>query len=109
MKKLALVLVFSQALVLAAAAGSSQKIDGWLDDQKCAGHKDTPNASCVRKCVEGGIPLVLVGDKDKKIYKVDKQNIVKEYAGQHVTITGTIDGDSLQVEKVDPLPLPKAE
>jgi hypothetical protein len=44
-------------------------------------------------------PAVLV-TSDGKIYKIADQDKVVAHAGHKVTITGTLDGDTLKVESV---------
>ena len=39
-------------------------------------------------------------DSDKKVYKVDNQDAVKDHVGHKVTIAGTVDGDSINVDSV---------
>ncbi len=96
------------AVLLAAfftLAQETTKIDGYITDAKCGAKAgaDLSNAACAKKCAEAGEKLVLVGDKDKKLYAVENQDAVKGHEGHHVTVTGHVKGDSIHVEKVDML------
>ena len=57
------------------------------------------NAACVERCVGRGQKLVFVTE-DGKVYQVADQDKVKEHGGQKVTITGTMDGDTIKVDSV---------
>jgi hypothetical protein len=88
-----------------AMAQQTTKIEGYITDAKCGAKAgaDLSNAACAKKCVEAGEKLVLVTDKDRKLYAVDNQDAVKGHEGHHVRVTGTVNGDSIHVEKVDML------
>jgi len=85
------------ALSLSAMAAD---VTGYISDQSCA---DKPamrgNAECAQRCIKRGSPAVLVTE-DGKIYKLADQAKVVEHAGHKVTITGKIEGDTIQVESV---------
>src|SRR5689334_9483851 len=80
---------------------SAAEFSGWLADAKCASAGKASAAGhsgCAQKCVEGGEPIVLVGE-DKKLYKIKNQDKVKPHVGHHVALEATLSGDELQVEK----------
>jgi hypothetical protein len=91
------------APIAAAAAGTAGSWNGWITDDKCgakganAAHKD-----CAGKCLEKGAKLVFVNDADKKIYKLDKQDVAKQHIGHEVTVKGTATGDSIAVDSIEP-------
>lgn len=98
----ALALLLTGALVLPAlAAGQGGEWTGWITDEHCgakgakAGHKD-----CALKCYNDGGKLVFYNDADKKLYKIDKQEVAKEHLDHRVTINGTVDGDSIKIESI---------
>jgi Protein of unknown function (DUF5818) len=73
---------------------------GTIMDTKCSGNKAMrENAACAARCIKGGDPAVLVTD-DGTIYKIADQAKVVEHAGHKVTITGTMDGDTIKVDSV---------
>jgi hypothetical protein len=86
------------------AAGSSWT--GWISDSQCGAKAAHAGArECTIKCVkEHGAKYVFVNDSDKKVYVVSDQNIVAEHAGHHVTVEGTLKGDSLEVTSIKMVP-----
>jgi Protein of unknown function (DUF5818) len=42
-----------------------------------------------------------VNDADKKVYKVDDQDKLAAHAGHHVTVKGTVEGDTLKLNSID--------
>lgn len=84
-------------------AADAHSFTGVVSDSMC-GAKHVmkgDDASCARGCVEHGANYALVsGDK---VYTLDgdKEKLGK-YAGQSVTITGSVDGDKIKVESVKP-------
>jgi hypothetical protein len=49
---------------------------------------------------EKGAKYVFVNDADKKVYVVDAQDRVAEHAGHHVTVKGSVDGDTLKLASI---------
>jgi hypothetical protein len=92
-------------LACVAMAQQSTKIEGWITDAKCGAKAgaDLSNAACAKKCADAGEKLVLVSDKDKKLYAVDNQDAVKGHEGHHVSVTAHVNGDSIHVDKLDML------
>jgi hypothetical protein len=88
---------------LALAADNSWT--GWISDSQCGvkGANDKAGtAECTTKCVkEHGAKYVFVNDADKKIYVVDAQDKVAEHAGHHVTVKGTVEGDTLKLTSIE--------
>ncbi len=94
---------------LAMAADSSWT--GWISDSKCGakGANDKAGtAECTTKCVkEHGEKYVFVNDADKKVYVVDAQDKVAAHAGHHVTVKGTVEGDTLKLTGIEMAPAAK--
>jgi hypothetical protein len=83
-----------------ASVGFAAEFKGFVEDTKCAGMpamKD--DAACAQKCIKGGSPAVLVTE-DGKILKIADQAKIVSHAGEKVTITGTLKGDTLSIDKV---------
>jgi hypothetical protein len=84
------------------SAQSTTTMDGVVSDQHCGAKHNTASAEatkCVEACMKGGADPVLV-NRDK-IYKIKGEvDAVKALAGQEVTITGTVDGDTITVTSV---------
>jgi hypothetical protein len=88
-------------LALICATAFAADYTGYISDTHCgAKHMDGSQASidCVTSCVKSGQPPVFVG-MDKKIYKLSDASKVSALLGQKVTLTGTMKGDTVIVEK----------
>ena len=72
---------------------------GWISDAHCgAKGNNEGHAACAKKCVKDGYaPVFVVGDK---VYAINDPKKVSKYVGEKVTITGTITGDTVNIEKV---------
>ena len=78
---------------------------GYISDSKCGAKGANDQAGeCTTKCVKGGAKYVFVNDADKKGYVVDAQDKVAAHAGHHVTVKGTVDGETLKLESIDMAP-----
>src|SRR5260370_37256058 len=112
MKKISLILLalaFLTAVALAQTSPSkAENISGWITDAKCAAKGgDLSNGDCAKKCAEKGEKLVLVTDKNHKILAVDNQDALKGHEGHYVSVTGTVNGDTIHVDKAAMLKEPK--
>ncbi len=80
---------------------------GVISDSMCTAkhmlkHMNAANdADCVRKCVKQSFDYVLVVGDDYYILKGKPEEFDK-YAGQKVTVTGTVTKDELTAESVTP-------
>ena len=83
-------MILFAAGVMLAAEGSWT---GYISDSHCGakGAKEG-HADCATKCVK---------DADKKVYAIDAQDQVAAHAGHHVTVKGTIEGDSLKLSGIE--------
>lgn len=90
MKKLLTLLVLTLTVTALCFAGSAT---GYVTDAKCAkaGKSGEAHAKCAQGCLKGDMAAVLV-TADGKIYEVDAQDKLKEFAGEKVTVMGMIDG-----------------
>jgi hypothetical protein len=97
LKRLVVALVLATSVFALSAMADEMK--GYISDSKCgAKHAKDMNAKCVEGCVKGGAsPVFVTGGK---VYKVDDASKVAEHLGHEVTITGSIDGDTVKVESV---------
>lgn len=106
MRKILLIcLAVCFVLALSALAfddmGKSTTVNGWIVDAKCgAKGANAGGEACTKKCVEAGEKMVIVTDSDKKVIAVENQDAVKEHAGHHVSVTGTMGKDSMKVDSV---------
>jgi hypothetical protein len=101
MKKIAVLSVLALVFVFSAVAG---EYTGYIADSNCAAKQGAKAASdahadCAAKCIKGGAAAVLV-TPEGTVYKIADQDKVKDHAGHKVTITGSLDGDTLKVDSV---------
>ncbi|HVT58737.1 MAG TPA: hypothetical protein VHR45_10065 [Thermoanaerobaculia bacterium] len=77
----------------------------WITYETCrfkvgkAGHED-----CAAKRAAMGERVVLYNTADKRIYKLDKQDIARPHLGREVTVTGAVngdDGDQIAIDAID--------
>jgi hypothetical protein len=91
-----LIAVFGLTAVAAGTADST-KINGWISDSMCGAKHAGSGASCVKKCIEGGMAPVFVDEAKKAVWKIDNPDAVKGFYGDHVTITASADEDNKSV------------
>jgi hypothetical protein len=96
-----LVLVLSCAAIAASAADSTT-INGWISDSMCGAKHAGTGKDCVKKCIEGGMKPVFVDEAQKAVWTIDNPDAVKDFYGDHVTITATADEakKSVHVESI---------
>jgi hypothetical protein len=83
-----------------AASGIAAEFKGFVEDTACStksGMKD--NASCAKTCIKGGSPAVLV-TADGTVYKIANQDKIVSHAGENVTVTADLKGDTLTIASV---------
>ncbi len=114
MKKLAVVLgVLALCLVAMPVMAASQagSWTGWLTDSHCAakGANAKHTKDCAAKCMKDGGKMQFVNDADKKIYDIDKAHwdAAVDHVGHLVKVTGSVDGTSITVEKIEMAPATK--
>ncbi len=97
------VLVFALATF---AADKGQSFTGQVSDAMCGAHHmmSGPEADCTRACVGKGSKYALVvGDK---VYTLDgdksAQDSLNKLAGSKAKVSGTLNGDTIQVATVAP-------
>ena len=75
---------------------------GTITNNMC-GAKDASaaKADCTTKCVKShGAKYALYDEADKKVYILDPQDKADGHAGHDVTVTGTLDGDTIHVSSI---------
>lgn len=96
-----LVATVGMAAPTQAAASKKASRTGWITDSKCgAKGANAAHADCLKKCIAAGEKYVLYDPHNKKIYQLDPQSSVAEHGAQRVTVSGTIEGDTIHVESV---------
>ncbi len=100
MKKL-LSVVACVAMLSALAFASGASMTGYVVDEKCGAKGAHEGAeACAKKCAEAGAPMVFVSDKDKTVLKLDNPEAVKGHEGHHVSVSGSVKGDTLHITKL---------
>jgi hypothetical protein len=82
---------------LTVLAASSTKITGWISDSMCGAKHAGSGADCVKKCIEGGMKPVFVDDAKKQVWSIDNPDSVKNFYGDHVTVTAAADAANKSV------------
>jgi hypothetical protein len=81
---------------------SAQTLTGTVSDAMCGAKHMMTNvtaAQCTRECVKQGSDYVLVSSG--KIYTLKgKTTEIDKYAGQSVTVTGSVSGDTVTVKSI---------
>ena len=93
----ALLLAVCAFTAIAASAADSSKINGWISDSMCGAKHAGSGAACVKKCIDGGMAPVFVDEDKKAVWTIDNPDAVKEFYGNHVTVTATVDTDKKSV------------
>ncbi len=72
---------------------------GYISDADCGTKgNNADHAACAKKCVKSGAaPVLVVGDK---VYTISNPKKVANSVGDKVTITGTLTGESIAIDKV---------
>ena len=83
---------------LAAKAADSSKVTGYISDSMCAAKHAGTGAACVKKCIEGGMKPVFVDDAKKAVWTIENPDAVKDFYGEHVTVTATADSTKREMK-----------
>jgi hypothetical protein len=98
MKRFLVVAVAAFALtVLAARAADSTQINGWISDSMCGAKHAGSGAACVKGCIKNGEKPVFVDEAKKQVWAIDNPDAVKDFYGDHVTVSATVDSDKMSV------------
>jgi hypothetical protein len=100
-------IAFAAALLATSCFGATWT--GKISDSACgvshakmrAAHTDlTSDKDCTLACIKSGSKYVLVSKG--KVFQIDNQNLddLQKYAGQNVTLTGKLTGDSIEVSSI---------
>ncbi len=92
--------LFALAVMMVQAADAT-KSTGWISDSMCGAQHAGSGAACVKKCIQGGMKPVFV-DGDKQVWAIDNPDAVKNFYGDHVTVTATEDATakSMHIESI---------
>jgi len=113
MKRLALVFAATlMFLTLAVAAPQNQAFTGEIMDSRCANlgsHAETIKnhegihtaKECALLCVKQGSKFVLFNAIAKTTYQLDDQRKLGQFAGESVTVSGTLDQSNKAIHVAD--------
>jgi hypothetical protein len=100
-------ILFAASFAIASAM-AADTFTGEIMDSQCAdmgSHENMMKGEHASTAKECAIACVKKGGKyafydGKKAYALDNQKKAKDFAGQKVTITGKVDGDTIQVKDI---------
>ena len=77
---------------------------GWISDSECTtsnagGSKD--QRACVKRCLDSGSTVVFISDGEQKVYKLAGAPEAKDHLKTKVKITGSVNGDTVKVAKLE--------
>jgi hypothetical protein len=104
LRPLAVAIVALLAFVNTGEAAQKQTFTGEVGDAMCGNkHMEGTPAECTRACVSKGSKYALV--VGEKVYVLDTANpavlsTLDQQAGKKVTVTGTLNGDTIEVSAV---------
>jgi hypothetical protein len=89
--------------------GPQQTWQGFITDTHCGTNCQvtknmTPDKKCVRRCVRQGSKYGLW--VEHHVYELEPQDKVARFAARDVTITGTLDGETIHIDSVRPMSHP---
>jgi hypothetical protein len=98
MKRVLAVATAALALtVMAAQAADSSQINGWISDTMCGAKHAGTGAACVKSCIKNGEKPVFVDEAKKQVWAIDNPDAVKNFYGDHVTVTADVDESKMSV------------
>src|SRR6516225_8158215 len=98
------VLVLAAGVSLASPKAGSQTFVGSVSDSMCGVKHMMPGGdkACAEACVKAGAKYVLADAARNKVYNLSDQKKAAAYSGEKVKVTGTLDGDTIQVTSIAP-------
>ena len=91
--------VFTGQISDSQCALNVHSTDGSHDAMLKVPHHGDSAADCARMCVRGqGGRYVLVQAKTGRVFKLDAQDKLESFAGQRVTVRGTLDSANAQIQ-----------
>ena len=88
---------------ISLAAPKEKTFVGSISDDMCGLKHMMPGESdkdCTLECVKSGSKFVLADAAHQKVYKLSDQEKPREFAGRKVKVTGTLQGDTIQVSSI---------
>jgi hypothetical protein len=104
-----LVAIVGAFAILGAAGDADTVFVGFITDTECGanhapmiakGGMGRDDRECTLKCVQKGATFGFVGEKEKKLYQLDEQDIPVGLVGRKVSVEGHIEGDTIYVKRI---------
>lgn len=102
----ALALVLVAGWTLASGPADETKWIGWVTDTHCGARRadSGTHGPCAKKCVEEmNAKYALYIPETKKVIVLEPKEKVGEHAGRRVRVTGKLEGETIQVESIEPV------
>jgi hypothetical protein len=101
--------LFLIALMLVGLTGAWPNVrfrtfTGEIQDSTCVGTAAHVESECALKCVRHGAKWALYDPSREEIYQLDDQEMPGNFAGQQVTIMGTLDKSTKTIHVVKIVP-----
>ena len=89
-------------LSLAVPKPKEKIFTGEIGDSMCGlKHMEGGAKECTEGCVKGGSKYILADTANGKVYQLSDQAKPKEFSGEKVKVTGTLEGDTIQVKAIE--------
>jgi hypothetical protein len=96
--------VFAMVILSLAAPrpAAAATFTGNISDSMCGLKHNMPGSAkdCTIECVKMGATYVLADEANQKVYKLSDQKAAAKFAGENVTVTGTLKGDKIKVTSI---------
>lgn len=104
-------LTLAVALVVGSAGlAAAETFTGKISDSMCRAKHEAPaeggpeltDKECTMACVRGGSKFVLVTESGTYTFADQSAAALEEHAGEEVTVTGEVDGETLTAAEIEP-------
>ena len=102
-----LVSLLTGGSMLVCASGETGTWTGYVTDTHCGTNCQVtssmvPDLKCIRECVRKGSKYGL--SSGKQVYVLEPQAKASRFAAKNVRVTGTLEGDVIQISSIKPTP-----
>lgn len=91
MKRVLTLITVALTMAPLSAMAADSTINGYISDAMCGAKHAGTGAACAKKCIAGGEAPVFVDEAKKEVWTIDNPDAVKNFSGDHVTVTATAD------------------
>lgn len=100
---LGLAILLSAGITMASPKAAGKTFVGNISDSMCGLKHMMPGGdkACTVECVKGGSKYVLTDPASGKVYELSDQKKPAEFAGEKVTVTGTLKGKVITVTSIE--------